>query len=144
MNPLGPTWDSTFCSYSDHVGVVFGKSSIGTAVEPTSASKAATSSSYGLSLANRIRTPVNGVACTSDADMAYLLGRDRPLETIVDVRSRRPVDLQAEQLRAAVMPGRIHLRLAVVDQGEVEVGDHVTFARAQGFGQQFTMGRDDR
>src|SRR5689334_16540812 len=101
---------------------------MGTGVEPTSAYKAATSSSYVLSLSNRTRTPVNSVGWPSRDDMACLLRGDRDgvLETIVDVRAGRAIDQQADKFRAAVMACRIHLRLAVIDQREIELRIHVS------------------
>src|SRR5262249_48602978 len=54
------------------------------------------------------------------------------------------VDQEAEQLRPAVVAARVHQMLALVDQREVEVGDDLALARADGLAQQGPVGRHDR
>ena len=48
----------------------------------------------------------------------------------VNVRGRSAVDQKTQQFRAAVMAARIHQLLALVDAGEVEIGNDDAFARA--------------
>ena len=57
---------------------------------------------------------------------------------------RRAIDQQAEQLRPAVMAARVHQLLSLVDQREVEVGDHHAFAGANGLSEQASVGCRDR
>ena len=64
--------------------------------------------------------------------------------TLMDMGSRRAIDQQAEQFRAAVVAARIHHSLAPVDQGEIEIGNHHAFTGTQGLAQQFAFRRDDR
>src|SRR5262245_52099809 len=63
---------------------------------------------------------------------------------MVQVRGRSSVDQQAEQLRPAVVAAGIHQLLSLVDQGEVEIGDHDPFTRTDRTTQQGSIGRDDR
>ena len=53
------------------------------------------------------------------------------VDALVDMGSRRAVDLQAENLWPAVVPASVHLRLTLVDQREVEIGDDDAFAGTQ-------------
>ena len=47
---------------------------------------------------------------------------------LVDVRSGRTIDEQAEQFGAAVVTARVHEPLAGIDLSEVEIRNHVAFA----------------
>jgi len=62
----------------------------------------------------------------------------------VNVRAGGAVDQETQQLRPAVVTARVHQLLALVDQREVEVGDHDAFARANRLAQQGGIGCDDR
>ena len=53
--------------------------------------------------------------------------------SLVDVSNRCAVNQQAEQLRPTVVTAAIHEPFALVDHGEIEVGDNFTLAEAQGF-----------
>ena len=61
-------------------------------------------------------------------------------KAIVQVSSRSSVDQQTEQLRPAVVAARVHQLLALVDQREVEIGDHHSFTRADRLAQQDPSG----
>src|SRR3954471_8457605 len=63
---------------------------------------------------------------------------------LMNVGGGRAVDQQAEQLRAAVVAARIHLPLPLVDQSEIEIGDHHAFAGTQRLTHQYAFGGDDR
>src|SRR6185437_1543077 len=62
---------------------------------------------------------------------------------LVDVSNRCTVNQQAEQLRTTVVTAPIHEPFALVDHGEIEVGDNFTLAEAQGFSHQFALRRGD-
>ena len=53
--------------------------------------------------------------------------RHRAASTLMHVGFRRAVDQQAEQFRATVVAARIHHPLPLVDQAEIEIGDHHAF-----------------
>ena len=63
---------------------------------------------------------------------------------MVQMRGRSSVDHQAEEFRPAVMAARIHHLLALVDQGEVKIGDHYPFTRPDRIAHQGSIGCDDR
>src|SRR3954463_14050062 len=109
--------------------------SMGTGWLPTSASSASTSLPKLFVLSERNRTPVNRISCGSDVDIVVLL--------IVNVGLWRAIDEQAEQFRAAVVAAGVHLRLALVDQREVKVCDHLAFAETDWLPEQFAHRRDD-
>ena len=60
------------------------------------------------------------------------------------MRGAGAVDPEAEQFGPAVVPARVHQLLALVDKGEVEVGDDHAFARAERFADQGAIRRNDR
>ena len=52
---------------------------------------------------------------------------------------RGVIDQQAEQFGTGVMPARIHLRFASVDQREVEISNHLALTGKQWFTYQFAQ-----
>ena len=58
---------------------------------------------------------------------------------LMDMGDGRAIDQQAEQFRAAVVAARIHLPLALIDQSEIEIGDHHAFTGTQRLAHQFAF-----
>src|SRR5262245_29615833 len=61
----------------------------------------------------------------------------------MDVRRRRPIDQEAEELGAAVVATRIHESLARVDLSEVEVCDCLAFTGREGAGDEPSIRADN-
>ena len=52
-------------------------------------------------------------------------GNRRGLQAmLMDMGNRCAIDQQAQQFRATVVAARVHQALALVDQGEIKVGNH--------------------
>jgi hypothetical protein len=62
----------------------------------------------------------------------------------VNVRDWSAVEQETQDFGPAVVAARVHELLALVDEREVEVGDHHAFAGADRFADQRAIGRYDR
>ncbi|MNC80245.1 hypothetical protein D3C75_1329770 [compost metagenome] len=59
--------------------------------------------------------------------------------TLMHIGRGRAVDQQAEQFRTTVVPDRIHHAFALVDQRQVEVGNHHAFVGTQRLAEQLAL-----
>src|SRR5688572_10622653 len=94
---------------------------------------------------------VGGVIRTGELQVWFVAGHvvDTPAVRVdawpfAYVRPLGPVDRQTEQLGSTVVAARVHQLLALVDAGEVEIGDDDSFPGPQGFADQSPVRGHDR
>ena len=64
--------------------------------------------------------------------IAFLCNSNTVSVAVFDKSNRRAINQQAEEFRATIVAARIHFSLALIDQGEIKIGDHYAFTAAQG------------